>query len=330
MKKFLGVITVILILCLMCGSVLTVSADETTTSAETTTVIETTAVAETTTKADNSKIYASFKDGNPFPQYVYTGKEIKPEVVVKTEDKIVVDKSEYTVEYLTDCKKPGNHDIAVTYNKNGYKVIITFRIITGKTDKINVNIKNGKVTVSWNPVPGAGVYRVYKYDEKNGYYTEMMWSDGQIASASTSRTFTSDELKPGGKYKMAIMALPAIESMPTDQMAYFTVDTTKDTETTQKPVTTEKNTEKPTATAPVTTKAEATTADEETGTTATETTMAEENTTAKTENTSGDKNASAEVQSEKDPIDKTKLIIILGVSLLAIAGIVFSVYKKKK
>lgn len=355
MKKLISITIVILCLCTLLSSALPASA-ETTTAEEKTTVEEKTTERETTpaeektteektTKAPVTKeevIYISFKNEdpmNPMPKYVYTGKEIKPQVVVTREDRSELDKSEYTLEYEGDFVNPGMHTIYAVYKKNGYKIGATFWIIPGRTDKINVKVKDGKVTVSWNPVPGAGVYRVYKYDETKGYYSEMWWSADEIASPKTSRTFTKEELKPGGKYKMAIMALPAINWMPTDQMAYFTVDTTKDTDTTQKVTVTEKQTqkiEKTTLAAPQTTKLEEATAvvTEETGTGAenTEPTIAVNGNDAETE-----KETLADVQvdssgteDEKAPLDRTKLAIIIVVCVLAIGGIVFSVYKKKK
>lgn len=341
MKKIIRMTTMILCLCMMWANVLPVFAETTTVAANTTTEEKTTeektTVEPSTTKKE--RIYITIKSEKPVPQYVYTGKAIRPEVVVTKEDGTVASESEYELEYVGDCTAPGRYGVRATYKKNGYSIEADFLIVPGTTDKINVKIKDGKVTVSWNPVPGAGVYRVYKYDEAKGSYVEMWWSDGQIASASTSRTFTKDELKPGGKYKMAIMALASINQMPTDQMAYFTVDTTKDTDVAQKPVTTEKQTlktEKPTLLTPQPTKPGEvnTTVKEEAGTTAEEKTTIEENTTAEIKSTV-DKLADAEtdddnVSEEKAPVDRTKLVLIICVSLLAIVGIVFTVYKKKR
>ncbi len=345
MKKIIRITTMIVCLCMLWATALPASA-ETTTAGETTTERETTPAEEKTTEEKTTdeitstrkeRIYISIKSKKPVPQYVYTGKAIRPEVVVTKEDGTVAAESEYELEYVGDCTNPGRYGVRATYKKNGYRIEADFLIVPGKTDKINVKVKDGKVTVSWNPVPGAGVYRVYKYDEARGMYTEMWWSDGEIASASTSRTFTSKELKPGGKYKMAIMALPAINWMPTDQMAYFTVDTAKDTDVAQKPVTTEKQTqktEKPTLVTPQPTKpGDVTTTLKE------ETVTAEENTAATVvadknniENeTLADVQASSDnAEDEEPPVDRTKLVIIIVVCVLAVAGIVFAVYKKKK
>ena len=368
MKKFIKITIMMLFLCMLWVNVLPVSA-ETTTVAESTTVAETTTVEEKTTAEEKpterettsaedtetevktteppttkkEMIYVSIKDKGVAPAYaspiyIYTGKPIKPVPVVTKGDGTEVDKSDYTVEYTGDCTNPGNHGVRVVYKKNGYAVEALYQIIPGTTDKINVKVKNGQVTVSWNPVPGAGVYRVYKYNEETGRYSELWWSDGQIASAKTSRTFTSKELKPGGKYKMGIMALDTINQMPTNQMAYFTVDTTKDTETAQKPVTT-KPAEKPTLITPQPTKPGETVESVATTTPEDGTTVVPESTTGITDvlnelesvaETLESKEENEVSDNKNDNSQKIKLGIIIAVIILAIAGIVFSVYKKKK
>ncbi len=318
--------------------------EEKTTAKEKTTERETTPAEDTETEAKTTetpstkreKIYISIKDKGVAPAYaspiyIYTGKPIKPVAVVTKGDGTEVDKSDYTLEYTGDCTNPGNHGVKVVYKKNGYAVEAPYQIIPGTTDKINVKVKNGQVTVSWNPVPGAGVYRVYKYNEETGRYSEMWWSADEIASPKTSRTFTSKELKPGGKYKMAIMALPSINWMPTNQMAYFTVDTTKDTETAQKPVTTTKPAEKPTLITPQptnpgeTVESVATTTPED-GTTAVPDGEAVYESVVETLETDED-NVN---DNKKDNSDRIKLGIGIAVIVLAVAGIAFAVYKKKK
>lgn len=352
MKRFIKIIAMLIFCALMFANILPVSAETTTvagntTAEEKTTERETTPAEEktteektteekTTTDKNDDEISVTFENGKVNTQYVYTGKVITPKLTIRKEDGSIASPDEYSVEYMSDSKSTGAHHVTVTYLKSGYKAMCRYDIVPGTTDKINVKVKDGKVTVSWNPVPGAGVYRVYKYDEAKNMYIEMYWSDGEIASASTTRTFTKDELKPGGKYKMAIMALPAINWMPTDQMAYFTVDTAKDTDASQKPVTTEKTTlitPQPTKAGATLPKIELTTVKESENTTEEKITV-EKNTTGEIENTTGtishaQANSDSE-EEEKTPVDRTKLVLIICVSLLAIVGIVFTVYKKKK
>ncbi len=318
----------------------TTTAEEKTTEKETTTAEEKTTVEETTVDKNDDEISVTFENGETYTQYVYTGKVIKPKLTIKKEDGSIASPNEYSVEYMSDSKSTGAHHLTVTYLKSGYKAMRRYDIVPGITEKIDVKVKNGQVTISWKPVPGAGVYRVYKYDEQKGYYVEMYWSDGEIASAKTSRTFTKEELKPGGKYKMAIMALPGIEWMPTDYMAYFTVDTAKDTDASQKPVTLTKPADKPVLITPQPTKpgetaeSVATTIKDETVVNPTEETVAvpenEQNAADEVDTPEYDSQENNIEEDEKDPADKTKLIIIIVVILVAVAGIVFSVYKKKK
>ena len=355
MKKIIRIITMILCLCMLWAAALPASAETTipaqattaeekntereTTPAEEKTTEEKTTEEKTTTAADNTEISIRFKNGDPYmPQYVYTGKVIKPEIVIVKSDGTVPSPGECSVEYEAESKEPGAYHVTVTYLKNGYKQMLRYDIVPGTTDKINVKVKDGKVTVSWNPVPGAKVYRVYKYNEETGRYSEMWWSADEIASQKTSRTFTREELKPGGKYKMGIMALDSINRMPTDYMAYFTVDTTKDTDTssTVKPVTPEKTTlitPQPTKAGVTQPKIELTTVKAAENTTGEKITV-EENTTGKIENTTGTNSDvqtnSEDTEDEKAPVDRTKLIIIIVICVLAVAGIVFSVYMKKK
>ncbi len=338
MKKAIKVIAMLIFCALMFANILPASA-ETTESAVT-----------TPSAVEDSTVSVTFENGEVYTQYIYTGEVITPKLIIKKTDGSTPSPDEYSIEYLTDSKSTGAHHLTVTYLKSGYKAMRRYDIVPGKTDKVDVKVKDGKVAVSWNPVPGAGVYRVYKYNEATGTYGEMWWSDGQIAAASTSRTFTSEELEPGKTYKMGIMALPSIEWMPTDEITYFTVEVPKDsTDNAAKPVTTEKATEKHTQKAEKTTLITpqptkpgvtsegvvSTTVKEEVATTAEEKTTLEENTTEEIKSTAEtltDVQADSDnVSEEKEPVvDRTKLIIIIVVCLLAIAGIIFSVYKKKK
>ncbi len=356
MNKVMKVIAISVLCAMMFVNALpvwaeTTTVEENTTAAETTTAEEKTTVAETTTEEekvtvekttvdkDDDEISVTFENGDTYTRYVYTGEVIAPKLTIRKEDGSIASSDEYTIEYSFGCdsKSVGAHHVTVTYLKSGYKAMRRYDIVPGITEKIDVKVKNSQVTISWKPVPGAGVYRVYKYDEQKGHYVEMYWPDGEIASAKTSRTFTKEELKPGGKYKMAIMALPGIEWMPTDYMAYFTVDTTKDTDESQKPVTLTKPADKPVLITPQPTKpgetaeSVATTIKDETAVNPTdETITSPENEQDVAGNAEYNKQENSIQEDKKDPANKTKLVIIIVVILVAVAGIVFSVYKKKK
>lgn len=188
----------------------------------------------------NPNVVTSFKDGDIWnPEFIYTGKKVMPEVVVKNAgDKTVVAATEYTIKYPDNCDQCGIHSLEIEF-KNGYKCSMTYYVVPGKTKKISMSAKNGAVTISWEAVPGATCYRFYMYNDSGR--TELWWDENTIAAPKLSRTLT--DLKPGKTYKIGIMALGYPESFPTDQMKTFefTVPTNKP-QTTSKPTTSQNDT----------------------------------------------------------------------------------------
>lgn len=175
-------------------------------------------VEKTPSYTDDTVVSISFEDGQlPPAEYIYTGKKIKPAVIVKKVDKTVAKSSEYKITYDDDCEKVGLHSITVEYLKSGYKVSMDYLVVPGTTQKVDMTAKNGNVTLSWASVQGATCYRVYQYS--GGKYVEIPWEDGSIAAPKLSRTFTN--LEPGETYNMAIMALEKVSSMPTKYMRSF-------------------------------------------------------------------------------------------------------------
>lgn len=189
-------------------------------------VFTTTAFAMTTTVVikpeytEDTVVAVNFKDGQlpGVAEYVYTGKKIMPEVVVTKIDNTVADPSEYTITYDDNCDELGAHFITVEYLKSGYKVAMDYRVVPGKTTKVDMTAKNGSVTLSWAAVKGATHYRVYQLNKSTGRYTEVYWEDGSIAAPKLSRTL---DLEPGKTYNMGIMALAGPNHMPTNQMKTF-------------------------------------------------------------------------------------------------------------
>lgn len=56
---------------------------------------------------EDTVLFISFKDGKDsgIAEYIYTGKKIKPEVIVKKFDGTIADPSEYKISYDEDCEK---------------------------------------------------------------------------------------------------------------------------------------------------------------------------------------------------------------------------------
>lgn len=187
----------------------------------------------------NPNVVTSFKDGDIWnPEFIYTGKKVMPEVVVKNAgDKTVVAATEYTIKYPDNCDQCGIHSLEIEF-KNGYKCSMTYYVVPGKTKKISMSAKNGAVTISWEAVPGATCYRFYMYNDSG--CTELWWDENTIAAPKLSRTLTN--LKAGKKYKIGIMALPSEDYMPTNQMKTFEFTVPSATQTTSKPTTSQDNT----------------------------------------------------------------------------------------
>ncbi|MBE6797367.1 MAG: fibronectin type III domain-containing protein [Ruminococcaceae bacterium] len=189
---------------------------------------------------DEDKVIVKQKDGKVSQaEYIYTGKKIKPELVVtRYLGGTVVAPSEYVVTYDDDCDKCGVHTITFNYPKTGYTTAWDYYVVPGKTKKISMSAKNGAVTISWEAVPGATHYRFYMYNDSGR--TELWWDENTIAAPKLSRTLT--DLKPGKSYKIGIMALPSEDYMPTNQMKTFEFTVPSATQTTSKPTTSQDNT----------------------------------------------------------------------------------------
>lgn len=285
------------------------------------------------THTEDTVIFLSFKDSGDsgVMEYIYTGKKIKPEVVVTKADKTVADPSEYKLTYEEDCDKTGIHTITAEYLKSGYKVSVTYWVVPGTTRSVDVDVKNGKVTLSWASVPGATCYRVYKYDTSTGNRSEVFWEDGSIAASKTSRTLT--DLKPGKTYKFGIMALPAVNWMPTKQIktVEFTVPQNGDSSKTtvvEKTTVAKEEVTKSEAVETVTTTAEQTTTVETTEISQTEESSTKEKTTLKKAESTTQKDNNESKEKSESGIRKAIPIVVTVVIVGVGAGIV--IYKKKK
>lgn len=300
---------------------------------------------------EDTVLFFSYKDGQigSDAEYIYTGEKIKPEIVVKKFDGSIADPTEYKVYYDDDCHKTGIHSVEVEYLKNGYKVSSDYSVVPGKTQRVDITVKNGNVTLSWAAVKGATCYRVYKHNASTGSYSEVLWEDGSFSAPFLSRTFS--DLEPGKTYDMAIMALASENSMPTKQRKTFkfTVPANKEgtfnivpginepsEDTTKKVTTTTKVTEKKEPTTTLTTKVvttEATTLPETTlllKTTSLPETTTPPKTTAQTETKSEIIEATVNTSPKESSNTNIIIPIIVVVITAVVVGVAFVVIKKKK
>lgn len=121
------------------------------------------------------------------PDQAYTGKAIRPSVVVKSGKTTLKAGTDYTLTYKNN-KKVGTASVTIK-GKGKYTgtKTITFRIVPGRST-ISANTSGSKVSLSWDPVKGAGGYQVY-YSVNGGSYKSLTSTSGTSCS--------STRLKPG-------------------------------------------------------------------------------------------------------------------------------------
>ena len=170
-------------------------------------IFTTTAFAQTTTVVikpeytEDTVVAINFKDGQlpGVAEYVYTGKKIMPEVVVTKTDNTIADPAEYIITYDDNCDELGAHFITVEYLKSGYKVAMDYRIVPGKTTKVDMTAKNGSVTLSWSAVKGATHYEIQRY-----VVSKKKW----VTQASTKKNYyTKTKLSRKTSYKFRVRAI---------------------------------------------------------------------------------------------------------------------------
>lgn len=287
---------------------------------------------------EDTVVAVSFKDGQTYAEYVYTGNPIKPEIVVTKVDKTIANPSEYTVTYDDNCHELGAHFITVEYLKSGYIIMLDYRVVPGKTEKVDMTAKNGNVTLSWAAVKGATCYRVYEYNASKGKYVEIPWEDGSIAAPKLSRTFTN--LEAGKTYNMGIMALEAVNHMPTKQMKTFKFTVPESGEGNLNIVPGINATTKPTATKVAESQTTITTTTTQASTTELNsiietTSQIEESssiveTTSQTETLSSVNETTTDDSSDGNP-DANKIIpVLISVAVIILAIVSFWAIKKKK
>jgi len=94
--------------------------------------------------------------------FVYDGKEHKPEVTVSV-DGTKLEASDYTVEWPAESVAAGTYQVGITL-KGSYSgtASATYRILPGKTTRGDMFNLANNVKITWNAVPGAKYYKVYR------------------------------------------------------------------------------------------------------------------------------------------------------------------------
>lgn len=130
----------------------------------------------------------------------YTGKALKPKVVVKNGKTTLTNGTHYTVTYSSN-KKIGTGKVTITgVEKKGYKgsKTITFKIVPKKPSVSVKDKTTSSFTLSWKKVKGAKKYYIYKYDSKKKKYVQVTYT--------TKTSYTVKKLSSAKKYEYAVKA----------------------------------------------------------------------------------------------------------------------------
>ena len=129
---------------------------------------------------------------------MYTGSEIKPEVILTDGNYILENNKDYTVAYSVNTNA-GTATVTIT-GKGNYTgtTTATFKIVAVATaPEVTAEAGDGQVTLSWEAVPGATKYAISKYENKK--YIEINYN-------YTGTTITITGLTNGTTYKFLVQA----------------------------------------------------------------------------------------------------------------------------
>ena len=138
----------------------------------------------------------------------YTGKALKPALVVTDGTNVLIEGDDYTASFSNNTKV-GAAAVTVTGN-NVVKGTLTgkFNIIPKATKLTGAKAKKGKkITVSWKTQSGATGYALYRSTSKNGSYTKVK----ELGKSKTS--FTDTKLKKGKKYFYKVKVIQTVSGV---------------------------------------------------------------------------------------------------------------------
>ena len=132
--------------------------------------------------------------------YNYNGKEKTPSLTIKTtKGDTLVKGKDYTLTMESGRINVGVYTYTITFigNYSGTKKV-SFKILPGRTYSITANLSVNSIKLTWDKVKGATGYIVYQYNPSTGNYKKL--------NATSTNTYTVNNLKPGTTYKFAVKA----------------------------------------------------------------------------------------------------------------------------
>ena len=129
----------------------------------------------------------------------YTGSAITPAITVRDGDTVLVNNTDYTVEYSNNIKA-GTATVTIT-GKGNYSetkaTTFTIKPAASVIPEVTATPGNGQVTLTWNKIDGATKYAVAIYE--NGKYTVLV-------NTLTGTTYTAKDLTNGKEYKFLVQS----------------------------------------------------------------------------------------------------------------------------
>ena len=142
---------------------------------------------------EETVIPAIAKKTQGFTSVVYDGKAKTPTIrFYDSEGNRLVYKTDFTVKYPSSRTKPGTYTAKVTFmGKYEGEVDITYTIKPSTVDLSAASTKNS-VTLTWDDLPEATGYRVYRYNTSTKKYKAL--------KTTWDTTYTDSSLKAGTRY----------------------------------------------------------------------------------------------------------------------------------
>lgn len=139
------------------------------------------------------------------PDQQFTGKQIRPAIIVMDGEKTLVKGTDYKVVYADNMAKG---TASVTVQGKGYykgKTVINFQIVPKEKPAApvvsSISSENRSIVLKWKKVSKASGYEIYRAASKNGVYTLK-----KTMTENTKVTYKDKKLTTGKKYYYKIRA----------------------------------------------------------------------------------------------------------------------------
>ena len=135
--------------------------------------------------------------------YIYTGKEIIPQIIIKDGDYTLIKDKDYKITY-TNNKNIGTASIYIEgIGKYSGEIKKTFKIIPNKLKGLKVSTKStSSLTIKYNKVDNVSGYAIYKYNPTSKTY--------KYYGKTKNTTYKINKLKSGTVYKIKVRAYKTV------------------------------------------------------------------------------------------------------------------------